>query len=680
MLVPAVATFVAVTAWVSRPNHIHEAGNPYHTRVFMSAYGGLPDTMNSLFTGSGKCAGCHATDPNSIASIAGQTYPAVAMPDGHDVNPTDMWRSSIMANSAKDPFWRAKVSHEVIINPDHQVLIEDKCTSCHAPLGNFGSKHAGVPHYSIEMLLQDSLALDGVSCVACHQQSADSSGILFSGKMAFDSAVIYGPYGIGKDEPPIYDLPMLTYTFYNPIYGQHMVESTVCADCHTLITNTADLEGNLTGDEYVEQATYHEWVNSAFSGEGVELPEEAEGQEGTCQSCHMARIDDPVIISSGYAFLEPRTPYGLHQLAGANLTMLEIMRDNIETLGLTASEAQFDSTIFWTREMLQDKTLDLSVTQQGLLDEFDGTPGVQIKLTNKAGHKFPSGYPARRAFIELIVHIADTDTLFHSGKLDASGARIIGSDEAGLTAYEPHYDVIDSDDKVQIYEIVATDVEMNPTNVLERAAHTVKDNRLIPLGFSMNHPSYDTTKVEGEALMDPNFNITDSGEPGSGSDRITYLFPELAHIDISEVDVTVNVWYQSMPPRWVEGMFDYSDQSESIAFFQELYEDHGAKAELVESLEFTINLIDGVDELSNDADIVLMPNPTSDGLTTLKFSNLGSDNVVYELYNAVGSRVQAGSLSGRNGQLQLELPAVRGVYVLKVHDGGSTIVRRVVRN
>ena len=144
--------------------------------------------------------------------------------------------------------------------------------------------------------------------------------------------------------------------------------------------------------------------------------------------------------------------------------------------------------------------------------------------------------------------------------------------------------------------------------------------------------------------------------------------------------MTVNVWYQSMPPRWVEGMFDYSNQNESIAFFQELYEDHGAKAELVESLEFTINLIDGVDELSNEADIVLMPNPTSDGLTTLKFSNLGSDKLVYELYNAAGSRVQAGSLSGRNGQLQLELPAARGVYVLKVHDSGSTIVRRVVRN
>ena len=28
------------------------------------------------------------------------------------------------------------------------------------------------------MLVQDSLALDGVSCVACHQQSLDSSGMI----------------------------------------------------------------------------------------------------------------------------------------------------------------------------------------------------------------------------------------------------------------------------------------------------------------------------------------------------------------------------------------------------------------------------------------------------------------------------------------------------------------------
>ena len=46
------------------------------------------------------------------------------MPDAWDVNPTDSWRSSLMANSAKDPFWRAKVAHEVAVNPSHQAELE----------------------------------------------------------------------------------------------------------------------------------------------------------------------------------------------------------------------------------------------------------------------------------------------------------------------------------------------------------------------------------------------------------------------------------------------------------------------------------------------------------------------------------------------------------------------------
>ena len=38
----------------------------------------------------------------------------------------------MMANSARDPFWRAKVSHEILVNPAHSVGLQDKCTSCHA--------------------------------------------------------------------------------------------------------------------------------------------------------------------------------------------------------------------------------------------------------------------------------------------------------------------------------------------------------------------------------------------------------------------------------------------------------------------------------------------------------------------------------------------------------------------
>ena len=378
------------------------------------------------------------------------------------------------------------------------------------------------------MLVQDSLALDGVSCVACHQQSLDSSGVSFSGIMHFDSAIIYGPYGLGKDEPPIYDLPMMTYSNYLPMYGAHIEESKICADCHSLIVNSVDLEGNYTGIEYVEQATYHEWINSVFSGQGVDLPEDADEFEATCQSCHMPRIEDPVIISSGYAFLEPRTPYGLHQLAGANTAMLEIMRDNLEELGLTASVEQFDSTLKWTQELLTNNTIDLEILSTSWNDIIPGEDAyeVVIKLRNKAGHKFPSGYPSRRAFVEFLITDAQGQTVFHSGKLDSSGSSILNADEVGLSGYEPHYDIINSEEQVQIYEVVDGDVTGNPTNIQERAAIKLKDNRLVPYGFSMNHSVYDTTSIVGEAIYDPNFNINGS-MTGTGSDNVIYSIPTL---------------------------------------------------------------------------------------------------------------------------------------------------------
>ena len=143
----------------------------------------LPNgTDENFFRGSGLCEGCHGFDPNSIASIDGE---------GNDINPTDQWRATLMANSAKDPFWKAKVSHETSVNPEHAVELEDKCTSCHAPLGYYGARFdEGASHYSMAELAIDSLALDGVSCNACHAQSDLDIGNLFSGEMNFSPDTI----------------------------------------------------------------------------------------------------------------------------------------------------------------------------------------------------------------------------------------------------------------------------------------------------------------------------------------------------------------------------------------------------------------------------------------------------------------------------------------------------------
>mgnify|MGYP006075294639 FL=1 len=672
-----IAAFGALVLMSSahRPDRLHVEGNPYHSTTFRSAYGGLPDTVNSLFTGSGKCAGCHATDPNHYASIVGQTYPAVPMPNGWDVNVTDDWRSTLMANSAKDPFWQAKVSQEVAVNPSHQLELEDKCTSCHAPLGHFAAHHDGEEFYSMAELLMDSLALDGVSCNACHQQSAENIGQQFSGLLNFVEDTLYGPYGGSKSDPLLYGLPMTTYVGYEPVFGQHSAESEVCAGCHSLITQTADLQGEATGQDFIEQATYHEWLNSIYEPDFID--DEPNGLQQECQGCHMPQIDDPVIISSGYAFLEPRSPYGLHYLVGANTSMLRLMRDHIEELGLTASEAQFDSTLNRTLEMLQQQSVDLTF-ESVQLDPGSGDVSVSVKLQNKAGHKFPSGYPARRVWLELEVTDGSGNPLWQSGQLAEDGMNIVGADEGGIETFQPHHDVITESSQVQIYEFVIADVTGTPTNLLERAAITLKDNRLLPVGFRTDHPAYDTTLVVGANVewdMEAgDFNRSESGAEGTGADVVHYALtlPEL--IGCSDCSVTARLWYQAMPPRWVAPMFDV--ETDAIAEFESMYWDYAAPELVTEAMQTLV--ASSVNALQASS-WKIYPNPSSNGRVFVE-SPAGFQGTVYEIFNASGQRVSAGPMNAGATKWAFDLPAVQGVYVVHFHGkGGSQSIHRIVR-
>jgi hypothetical protein len=259
------------------------------------------------------------------------------------------------------------------------------------------------------------------------------------------------------------------------------------------------------------------------------------------------------------------------------------MRDNVDELGLSATEEQFDSTLARTRKMLREETLDIEVLASDWLDAAGGN--LQLKLTNKVGHKFPSGYPARRSWVEVRARVGD-ETIWHSGAWSTDNGSIIGVDEAGLSVYEPHHDIISEETQVQIYELVAADVTGLPTNLLERAAFSLKDNRLTPKGFSYEHAVYDTTRVEGLAYDDASFDVAD------GSDIITYQFPPAAVG--GQVEVDVNVWYQAMPPRWVNPMFEFQDST--IQAFQTLFEAQGAAPELVKDTTFVLDFMGGMNE------------------------------------------------------------------------------------
>ena len=469
--------------------------------------------------------------------------------------------------------------------------------------------------------------------------------------MTFVEDTIFGPYGGGKDEYPVQYQPMQQFIGFYPMYGEHMAKSESCAACHSLITNSVDLEGAYTDSTVIEQATYHEWLNSAYS-EGPNAIE--------CQGCHVPRIDEPVTIAAGYAWLQPRSPFGLHYFVGGNTHMLRMLRNNVDSLDLSATEAQFDSTIARSLDMLENQTLEVNLNLTGTAES--GSMNVEVELVNLAGHKFPSGYPARRAWVELTM-ATNGDTVFHSGAWDPATGSIEGQLEV---AWEPHHDIITTDSQVQIYELVLGDVNGDPTTLLERAYAHLKDNRMVPLGFVADHPVGDTTAVIGSALNDPNFNLDPLGEEGTGGDRVIYQIP--SELIGQNVDITCQVWYQSLPPKWVAPMLELEGDS-LIDGFRALYSAFIPTPERVGVGAMNVNLV-STDPVQAAPAFSAYPNPSRTGQVRITSSNapLGA----WTLLDARGREVQKGATV--ESTLKLQLPDA-GQYLFKSSQGTIRLVR-----
>lgn len=640
-LLMAIASVVVLfAAWTEGNRPVRGPHGRLALTLFRSVLDTLPVLQGTYFWTSGRCAGCHGHDLLGQASID----PA----SGRDVNVVDDWRSGIMANSARDPFFRAKLDHEILVNPGHGDALSNKCLSCHAPLAVHEERMADRPPFTIAMLDTSLLAGDGVSCLACHMQNPGSAGHTFSGDLLFDSARVYGPYHDDQIDPNIMEF----FVGLTPGFGEHIVNSEVCAGCHTLVTQTVDLAGNHTGDEFVEQATYHEWKNSVYSANGTQ-----------CNTCHMPRIEGPVVLAAEYAFLNGQTPFGLHHLVGGNVHMLEIMKANREALGIPATEAQFDSTIARTRDMLTRRSLDIDLD---LVDRTTDTAYFAVRLTNRAGHRFPSGYPSRRAFLRFVVRDASGDTLFVSGAFD--GTHEVEGHDAG---YEPHYDVIRSGDEVQIYEMVMGDVHGNPTTVLERAKEPLKDNRLVPQGFVMSHPSYDTTRIAGHVLNDPDFNRDLLGVEGSGTDVVHYHVSMNGSSDA--LFATAEVFYQSMPPAWNAEMFAF--RSARIDTFRTMLSQSDGTPIRVAADSVGLGPL-GMAGLPQER-ITVLPNPTTDGAIEVRY---GPDDRVELLavYDVRGRSI-ATRPTRRDGAIRMVLPGSPGVYLLHLHINGVSVLQRIIR-
>lgn len=617
---------------------------PFHSRIEMDYFEeeGIRSPIDSgqYFLVSARCKGCHGYDTLQVANVDS---------NGVDINLYDDWQTTMMANSAKDPLWRAKVSHEILVNPGHAAELQTKCTACHAPLGHFTAMFHGSDTYTIDDLINDTLGLDGVSCGGCHEIGIENLGKTFSGAIPYDtSKKEFGPF-----ENPLTG-PMQLYEGLTPTFSTHMSTSQVCSPCHTLITHTADLEGNYTGSTFIEQATYHEWLNSAFSADNI-----------TCQKCHMPQLKDSIIIANNILALGPRSPFNQHQFAGGNAFMISMIKENKTSLNITSPDKNFDSTLAATYRLLQQNTVGLFMFLDSITAD---TLYLRVRVSNKAGHKFPSGYPSRRAVLQLVITDQNEDTVFQTGTFDSNYE--VHAINAG---YEPHYNIISSESQVQLYEMIMGDVNNNVTTVLERADHMIKDNRLPPEGFTSSHPVYDTVRITGEAAEDADFNKSGVAE-GTGMDFVHF------HIPINGVNGILNIYagmyFQAVPPRYVTDMFGYS--SAAIDSFKHMYLEADRTPVLLTAAQIQTPFILSEVQPAGTATISIVNTVSHSGdVQLMNLQHLMIESI--RIYQPGGVLLSHTSPHDNDAMQSVTLPVQAGIYLVEIYANGQRFVFKAIR-
>lgn len=495
--------------------------------------GALPNQRTDLFAASGQCTSCH-TD-------------MVDERTGADVSIDAFWRSTMMANASRDPYWQASVRVEALNLPELQPVIEDKCATCHMPMVRTDAHTREASTLVLDEGFIDpahdlhDLAMDGVSCTLCHQIEPDNLGEpdSFSGGFVIDTTLpenerrAYHQFETNPDGAAT----MQAASGFVPEQSDHITQAEVCAACHTLYTPYVDASGEIAG-EFPEQVPYFEWQHSDYAT--AEVP---------CQSCHMPDARGPVVTSVTGGV--PRYPFAQHVFVGGNAYVQNLFRHFGPEMDVTASQADFDTTYARVTEQLENTTAVMAL-QNTVLE--DGELSAEAVIQLRTGHKFPTGFPSRRAWLHITVTAADGTVVFESGAYEADG-RVIGDDhDADVTQYEPHHQVITDPEQVQVYESVMVDTDGAVTNVLLRGSGYLKDNRLLPFGFDPA-TARDEIMVRGAAVNDPDFT--------GGGDTVRL---QIAVGDApGPYTVTVELLYLSISRNWAEKLRPY-DTDESNRF------------------------------------------------------------------------------------------------------------------
>jgi len=477
------------------------------------------------FHTSDRCVACH----NGMRTKSGE-----------DISIGFDWRASMMANSARDPYWQGSVRRESLDHPESKPVIENECSVCHMPIIHLQAQAKGrnaeiFAHLPFNSDNKDNAAAeDGVSCSVCHQIAKEKLGTResFNGAFAVDTPENnderpeYGPFAIDAGHQRV--MQSSTGGFL-PMPGAHVRESAMCGTCHTLYTKSLGPEGKEIAT-FPEQMPFLEWLHSDYPN------------RSSCQSCHMPEVRERVPVTA--LFGQPREGMHRHEFVAANFFMQRMLNNYRNDLSIAALPQELTTAANKTVTFLQTQSARVSIRN---LESTSGGLSMEVFVENLSGHKLPTAYPSRRVWLHLVVRDRNGQAVFESGGLNPDGSIKGNHNDSDPLQFEPHYREIKSPEQVQIYEPILKDSAGHVTTGLLSAVGYLKDNRLLPSGFNKQNAEKDIA-VTGEAADDPNF--TDKGS--------VVRYSVSTGNAAGPFHVQAELWYQPIGFRWAHNLAPYT--------------------------------------------------------------------------------------------------------------------------
>jgi hypothetical protein len=576
-----------------------------------------PGTGPGQFVNSNYCMSCHGA--LSGLPFGPVMFLPSESGSGANVSPYGEWRWSPMGLAGRDPIFYAQLESEfaflqTLPPPANEQAItgaRNTCLSCHGVMGkreldiesggnsgDFLLDYLQITDRSDPHFKYGALARDGISCAVCHRIQEDQYPpgvpplqyfLEHSITGAFDAAPrdrINGPFMDDLISPQ----PMENGTGIKPRFERYIASSRMCGSCHVIDVPVVDGQ---PGQRSIEQATYLEWLNSQYQNEfGTPGP-----NARSCQDCHMPgsyhseskgisidQLQQKIAITQDETYPEAefdlphdktivrtRTEgYARHELLGLNVTLLEMFRQFWDVLGvrkedyMSGSTTDLQDSIDNFVQQAQERTARVEVTSSAAASN---QMVADVTVTNLTGHRFPTGVGFRRLIIELVVQDAQQRVVWASGRTNDLGVIVDGNgsvlpteffmQSGGKQQYQPHYEVITAQNQVQIYEELTQNADGVFTTNFLRRDHNLKDNRLLPIGWTSNGPDPSlngrflaSTHPEGDdVIKDPDY------ENGQGKDHVSYQITLPAGVDPTQCTVKATLYYQSTPPYYLSDRF-----------------------------------------------------------------------------------------------------------------------------